>query len=676
MMNTRKLASAVLCALMATVLAGCALGLSPSWKDKSGTKVSLSLSTLGSLPAGQVSRAVMPGVNYLYIRTVGIAGKSTGSLFGPFTVEAGSKFVTTEIPPGEYERISVLASGKDLETDAPRFDVFGGSYTLRELLSLPDAQFIEFVEDDTDKSSFDEWFEGMVCFGELMGVTIQEGTENALSLTLTPNIPEGDRIDLFGAPLQVYSSSVRSRHFYRLDGINVSLPVTTETLSCTLTAKEGTGTAVYDIAFYTRDGVLISGTKTGTDLASGITLTIASSDVAALAGSTGYIELYQYLDFTGTVVANYQGGASTGDITVKFDGQGNSALYGRRLLLAVYDASVLPAAITAQTWETIPAIAYTIMDLDSVSGSGSVTIPVSGTSGAGYCVSAQIDMGGHYAGLSSFASVDIATIVPFTGDYLTDGPMGLIPFIDPGSMTLTIGDFVEYTDSVYFVSQSGGGTGAIPTSPTTLSAAISAANALPAGSYAQVYVCEPLTDLFNMNIVNSVSIKSYTSAVMTLRASNMLSSMPFFSVQSDGTLEIEKITIDGSYVQPCMQSLVYMGSGPGASFMMGYASKIVGKPSFMTVSKGGGVYVGSGCTLYMNGGTIDSCGANEGGAIYVDVAGLAYLESATITNNVHFIAGNGAITVAGYVYANPVTFSGNTNDENTCILAGGVWEPL
>ena len=126
-MNARKHLKAAACALAAIVLSGCGLGLSPSWKDPSGTTVSLSLATLGEDSSGRVSRAVMPGVNYLYVRTVGIAGRSTGALYGPYTVTAGSRFVTNEIEPGEYERIAVLASAKDLETGSPVFAVYGGN---------------------------------------------------------------------------------------------------------------------------------------------------------------------------------------------------------------------------------------------------------------------------------------------------------------------------------------------------------------------------------------------------------------------------------------------------------------------------------------------------------------------------------------------------------------------
>ena len=671
-MNARKYVTAVACALAASVLAGCGIGLSPSWKDPSGTTVSLSLATLAENSSGQVTRAVMPGVNHLYIRTVGIAGRSAGELYGPYTVTAGNRFVTNEIAPGEYERIAVLASAKDFEAGSPSFAVYGGNYTFRELLSLPDSRFLEFISESVDKTALDEWFEGKACFGERLAVTIEKGRENSLSVTLTPNIREGDRIDLSAASSATYTSAGRSSRFYRLSGIQVTVPVTTGTLTCTMTAETEASGIVHSLAFYSRDGAAVHVTRSGTSLPSGLAWTIASADVAALAGTSGYIELYQYLDFEGTVMANYQN--TGGGISVSFDGQGNSALFGRKLLFGVYDSAALTAAAAGQSWETFPVVRYATMTLDPTTGSGRMMIPVPLSAGTVYCVSAQIDMGGHYSGLSSLDSVDIATIVPYQGDYLTNGTMGLISFVGTEGITLSLGDFSAYDDAVFFVSQSGAGTGSTPASPVTLASAITAINNTPAITSAQIYVTEPLSGL-GMFTINGkdVSMKSYTSATMNVGSTSFLSGNPFIDVGSGGSLTVEKITLDCSAVSAPMASFVRLASGSATSLTMGYRSKLVGQTTQGLSGQGGGMIVGTGCTLNMNGGTVDSCRANEGSAIYVMSGGIAYLYQATITNNVHDVAGNGAIAVEGTVNARNVSFSGNTNNENYALISAGQW---
>ncbi len=674
-MNAQKCVKAVACALAAIALAGCGLGLSPSWKDPSGTTVSLSLATLGENSSGQVARAVMPGVNYLYVRTVGIAGRSTGELYGPYTVTAGSRFVTNEIAPGDYERIAVLASAKDLETGSPTFAVYGGNYTFRELLSLPDSQFLEFISESVDKAALDEWFEGMACFGERFAVTIEKGRDNPLSVTLTPNIREGDRIDLNASPYKTYSTAARSRRFYRLSGIQVTVPVTTGTLACAMTAETEASGTVHSIGFYSRDGVAVPVTRSGTSLASGLAWTIASADVAALAGTSGYIELYQYLDYEGTVMANYQNTA--GGLSVSFDGQGNSALFGRKLLFGAYESAALTAAAAGQSWETFPVVRYAMMTLDSTTGSGRMTIPVSPTAGTVYCVSAQIDMGNHYSGLLSLDSVDIATIVPYQGDFLTNGTMGLISFVGTDGITLSLGDFSAYDDAVFFVSQSGAGTGSTPDSPVTLASAITTINNTPAITSAQIYVVEPLSGLGMLSINGkSVSIKSYTSATMNVGSTNFLSVNPFIGLNAGASLNVEKITFDCSSVSSPAASLVRLASGASNSLTMGYRSKLLGQKTQAFSGQGGGVSVGTGCTLNMNGGTIDSCRANEGSAVYVMAGGVAYLYQATITNNMHDVAGNGAIVVEGTVNARIVSFSGNTNNENYVLISAGQWLPF
>lgn len=185
-MNKKVIFQFLAFALVATVFYGCGFGLAPSWEESGRTTVSLRIASLGVDASGAVSRAVMPGSDFLYIRTIGIPGKTTGALYGPYTVTAGSEFVTTDIPPGEYDRVYALCSGKDLESDGGTYSFFGGVYSFRGLMSLPDAQMVTFASEGTDKSSLDTLLDGKVSFGETDGVTIIQGKTNSLSLTLIP----------------------------------------------------------------------------------------------------------------------------------------------------------------------------------------------------------------------------------------------------------------------------------------------------------------------------------------------------------------------------------------------------------------------------------------------------------------------------------------------------------
>lgn len=664
-----------------TLLSGCGFGLSPLGKDSSArTAVSLSLSSLGVDAAGNVSRAVMPGTDFLYIRTIGVPGKTDGALYGPYTVAVGSKFVTTDIPPGEYERMFVLCSGKDLESDGASYPFFGGSYTFHELMALPDDQMKVFVSDDTEKSSLDPLLDGQVSFGEQEGVKISQGKENSLSFTLIPITSRGYELELSKTQVYTFSSSTRSRHFYRLGDIQVSLPVTSGNLSCRIAAQSASSATLSAVAFYSSTGAEIPTTRSGTDLPSGLTWTIEPATINAIADSKGNVELYQYLDYSGVISAEYKNTASS--VLVSFDGDATASFQNHRVLLAIYDSGAAAAvAAGLMPWESVPAMAYAIIPLNA-SGDGSAYVPVKLTPGATYYISAQVDSGDHYASLSSLDSVaDIATIVPYRGDYVTTGA-GLTPFTGGQAASLRTSDFAPYTDYVFFVAPDGNplADGATPATKTTLTSALSMIGDLLPSDSAQIYLIDTISGQGTMEIQRKTFISAYGSATRSISTTTYVVSDPFIKISAGGSLILEKVSIDCSQLLGTPPTLISLPDSANSYLQMGYGSSLIGGTGYTGPTYGGGVYVGSGCDLTMQGGSIKQCSINTlsasyGAAVYIAAGGTATFDKATFENNVASGLGVGIVYTNGTVYAGSINFVTNTGTEYIT-NGSGVWLPL
>ena len=688
----------------ATVFYGCGFGLTPSWEEAGRTTVSLRIASLGVDSSGTVSRAVMPGSDHLYIRTIGIAGKTTGALYGPYTVTAGSEFVTTDIPPGEYDRVYVLCSGKDLESDGGTYPFFGGSYSFRGLMSLPDAQMVEFASEGTDKSSLDTLLDGMVSSGETDGVTIVQGKTNSLSLTLIPITSAGYEINLATSGNHQFTAPERSRHFYRLGGIKVLLPVTTGTLSCTLTAASGS--TVSAVAFFSSTGEEIPVTQSGTDLETGLTWTIATADVARLADADGNVELFQYLDCTGEASATYENTVSETKIAI--DGEATSAWQGHKVLLAIYDESAVTSVVAGAALIDQVPVANVFIDLDPTTGDGSRTISRQVLqTGKKYYLSAQVDSTNHYASLTSFASKDLATLIPYRGDYTLNGdtalnPQGvytLVPFTAGSSETLSSSDFSEYTSYVMFVSRDGYymNDGSDYSLPTTLYGALSYHASLRP---AQIYITDDIEALSSQTVSGNVTIQSYGSTIFSL-SSGSLTGSSFFMVS--GNLEFNRVTINCFFAGCPAAPLLEVNSA--ATLSLGSGATLIGTGSTTAISDGGGIFVGTGGALTMWGSTIKDCytsasgfggavfidansyaqnvigpgvrfegnQASQGGAIYVNTSSTVILISSLFLNNRTQMAGNGVICTDGNVSAKNLIFQTNASDYEHVEKTYGHW---
>ena len=94
-------------------------------------------------------------------------------------------------------------------------------------------------------------------------------------------------------------------------------------------------------------------------------------------------------------------------------------------------------------------------------------------------------------------------------------------------------------------------------------------------------------------------------------------------------------------------------------------------PGGNTTQNGGGVYVSSGCSMTMTGGTIENCSAASGGGVYVYDSGTFTMEGGTI-ENCSAASGGGV-----YVAQSTFTMEGGTinNCESRSGGGGGIYVP-
>lgn len=689
-------------------LSGCGMFFAQSHDPASSrSTLSMRLGTLQADSSGNVSRAIVQGDGYLYIRTIGGPTGSTGPFYGPYSVSSGSTFTTNEIPAGTYSKLFVIYSGK-LLNDPTKFAVLGGSYSFTEFMSAPDdllSAFLDQVNTDTKttdpgQEALGNSFEGMASYGLRQNLTLPGGGTTNLTMILSPISGSNTEIQLWQSSSYTFSSTSSVRRFYRLSGVNVLLPVTAGNLSCTLSADSATSGSISNVAFFDSNGNQVTTTKTGSSLTGGYTWTMdpatINASVTSSSGGYGYVELMMYIEFSGTVNARFSNTVPP-NVFVSVTGNSTAAWQGHRMLFAVYDQTAYTNINAGQSWSTQAPIGFGIVDLDTTTGSGSMTTQC-GTLAAGstYYISAQIDTGNYYSSLTNTSGVDVSTIVPYQGDLLTtSGSNGLIPFVAGSAISLSAANFMTYTDYVYFVSSAGGGTGATPSSPMTLANAISAVNALPTNSQAQVYVMDNISGLpGGYAMTKSVDITSYGYTTYTL-ASGSLSGNNFFSNVASVGLTFERINLDAS---SSTASSVPILSTAG-SLTLGYGTTLVGTTNSTsmsgagvystgtftmngstitncrqsTTSSGGGLYLAGGTATLKNGATIKNCGYSmtTGGAIYTDTGSTLNLVSANITSN---LSTGGAIYYVGTVNATIVNFSGNTNGDK--MAGGGTWNQL
>jgi hypothetical protein len=465
--------------------------------------------------------------------------------------------------------------------------------------------------------------------------------------------------------------------------------------------------------FYDGQGKAVPATKTGSSLTGGYTWAIDAQAVNALATSTGYVNLYLYIAYSGTINARFINTVPP-NVYVAVDGEANALWQGRKVLFGIYDGTAVANVKAGRSLLKQIPVAMGILTLDPATGDGAMTVQSSAIkAGSTYYASAQIDESGAYSALSSFAGLDLATLIPYKDDLVTagdadlmaSGVYGLNAFAAGSAVKLPASSFSTCSDNVYFASSTGGGTGLSPSSPKLFADAMTLA---AANSPAQIYLMSDITNVGMQTVSTRITIQSYGSTPRSLASTSYLSSQPFFKVNSNASLEFNNITIDCSPVSSQMESFLNVLSL--GSLALGSDATLIGNPS-STYAQGGGIKIAYNATLEMWGSTVRNCattsGSGYGGAIYISgmsgyvtranigpgclftnntgAQGAAiytaqystlYLRATAFTANTSTMAGNAVIDAEGDVYAKDVTFSGNTTDNDHVPGLTGTWNVL
>lgn len=729
-MTMKKTFLIFVAAITVLSLTACSFGSLTSAKaGGSKTTLSLSLGTLQSDSSGKISRAIVQGGGYLYIRTIGDSSGSSGALYGPYAVSAGSDFSTNDISAGTYSKILVLYSARELD-NVTTYAVLGGTYTWLGFMQASDQLLAKFFDTmgtdarDPGADAIGNGMDGTATFGMKENVTMRAGQETSLSVVLQPILGANSSIDLASSNTKTFTSaeSAMVRKFYQIDGLTVSLPVSAGVLTCTISAASESAGSIGKVAFFDANGRAISATKSGSSLSGGYTWTIDAATANSIAetstvASTGYVGLFMYIEYTGTVSAKFDN-LYPPNVKVSVSGSATSAWQGRKFLFAVYDETTVAKLAAGESMSVQTPVGLGIVNLDSSTGSGETTIQATGlTGGKNYYLMAMVDSTGQYTGVSDLGSIDLSTVIPYQNDYTLNsdaaltakGVYRLKSFAAGSPVSLTTSDFSQTSDYVYFVSQSGGGSGNVPSSPTTMTAALSSA-AGQTGT--QIYMTGNISLAPNQSVSGSehLTIQSYGLTPYTLTVTS-LSAQPLFAVSEPASLEFHDIVIasPASTVYSPVFVVVAGTPGNGGSLSLGSRTTLAGCTAgqattcggiqlnaygklemwgatirdcyTMSPAKGGAIYVAPYAQCLISNTTITNCSASQGGAIYFDNNTFGLLKSVLIKANTTGTAGNGAIVLNGagaQVQASNVVFDSNTpTDTNTYLLqSGATWTAI
>jgi len=281
-------------------------GLEPfSGKHSELPLISMQFSQLASGTDRTVSRAIVQGDGFLYIRTQGGPTGDRGPFYGPYSVKAHTDFTTNDIPEGSFSSVMIIYSAEALD-GAKVFAYNGSNYPFSSLMALPDADFNSFAGTSSATSTaLGEYFDGKVSFGEQKNVTLEAGKTTSISLTLIPITATGSTIDLSKTPGKLFSSTTPTKNFYRLEGLSVPTTKVLKSFECSLIGVTGTTNKLDKVDFYDRNGKLLISKETGTDIASGMIVTLDPAAVSAALDATGYLELFMYFEYSGSMQATF-----------------------------------------------------------------------------------------------------------------------------------------------------------------------------------------------------------------------------------------------------------------------------------------------------------------------------------------------------------------------------------
>lgn len=445
-MNAKRSIIFFVAVLSALALLGCSFGLDPVWKETSQKPLfSLELRQLTPSDDESGPRAIAQGTGYLYIRTLGGPTGSSGPFYGPYSVSSGSTFTTTDIPEGSFSRFMILYSSERLDGSA-LFSFNGAEYIFSALMGLPDSSFTQFAGTDNPTSkALGDFFNGTVCVGESTGVTLSAGNTTSVSLTLVPISGSASTISVTGGASVPLTSSGSVKRFIRLEGITEPSMATITSLMCTLSASPGEG-SLGAVAFFDRNGKPVAASRSGSSLESGFTWTLdRSATVAAMDGS-GYVTLFLYAEYSGTVHASFDRTVTSkagGNFTLSVSGAQSRA--GRELYYFIVNTGSSGTG-SATTADGTLGCGFFEIAPDGTGSASAVSMagePISMISGS-YVILAFIDSdesSGVDKGLPSSGSANSGDLVYVAG---ISAPMNL-DFSSPVSKSVAFSEFVSWS---------------------------------------------------------------------------------------------------------------------------------------------------------------------------------------------------------------------------------------
>jgi|GEM_PF-1746682 len=652
-------------AILALLTLSCSMDLEPA---KAGT-TTVSF-TVGAPKAASSSRAVAPGLGYLYIRTMGGPTGSIGPCYGPFPLESGATFTTKDIPAGTYGAIGLLYATKELDSLTAVWD--GSTRTFTELMRLSDEEFALFTdgpEDSDGPSAFERLLDGYASAGMMENVTIKQNQKNQLSLTLVPACGDSGITMSENPELNVYTEAGNPdrliRKYVRLDGVFAPTGYTLNNLTCTIRATGGI--YVGSIALYDEDGILI-GQREQVNAA-------ISADTSVSRPWNGDDTFYLYVEYRGSALSL----AFTSDMEggepppvepppvepppvvivpneVVLDIVAGSVNANKKFIAGIYPY------VAGGNPEGEP-VAVMVLVLDE-NGNGTASFVDASTgslhsfgSGA-WTVSGMIDVNNDYSDILSGTNLTTTLgIDPHYGDYICD-----VQVTTNGTASVTRGivasNFTVNDTYRYYVSQDGAGTRdgrriANAMNIGDFSSLLTASSSLNIRAYALGGITFNSDDIWRIDNGNTVSLSSLDPGQIQTLMMNFNGSI---DVNAGSILHLSDITIDGgstTYSSPLVMLYGTLILADEARLQNRFANEAAGG---LRVYEGGvltmeeGSYI-SGCrgnqggaimmtssntdspaVFNMTGGTITGCSAtNSGGAIHASFASAITLSDGTIS---------------------------------------------
>jgi len=310
-MKTRYILFSVLVGMSVFFSSSCSLGLEPfTGKQSDLPQVTIQFSQIASGADRSVSRAIVQGGGFLYIRTIGGPTGDKGPFYGPYPVSANSNFITTDIPAGQFSSMWILYSAEVLDGSyVIDYGVVG--YPFTALMALPDSDFISFAGTNTPTSqNLGDFFAGRVSFGEKQNVTLQAGKTTNISMTLVPVTGTGTSININFADgaNQIFDSPQLIKKFYKLDCTANPAAGPIKTVHSALIFQTSPyANMLQKIDFYDRNGKLLSYTTSGgPTLVSGMTYILEVASFPSILDANGNVEVYMYLEYSGSISGGFQ----------------------------------------------------------------------------------------------------------------------------------------------------------------------------------------------------------------------------------------------------------------------------------------------------------------------------------------------------------------------------------